>query len=120
MPQTKNLIENAHIQGITLKEKLNQLKNEFSFIGDVRGKGLLVAFELVANKETMEPLPTSMNADTLLVEEAYKKGLIIYSRKTRGGTIGDHFMICPPLVINKKQIDEICLILRECLKIIST
>ena len=113
---SKNLIDNAHIQGITLKEKLNELKNEFSFIGDVRGKGLLVAFELVANKETMEPLPTSMNADTLLVEEAYKKGLIIYSRKTRGGKIGDHFMICPPLVINKKQIDEICLILRECLK----
>ena len=49
-------------------------------------------------------------------KQAYKKGLIIYSRKTRGGKIGDHFMICPPLVINKKQIDEICLILRECLK----
>ena len=60
----------------------------------------------VADRKTMEPLPTSMQAHQLLVEEAYERGLIIYSRRTRGGLNGDHFMVCPPLIINAEQIGE--------------
>ena len=111
----KRLTENALIQGEKLRNNLEKLKNQFSLIGDVRGKGLLMAFELVADRETMEPLPSYAEAHIHLVEEAYKRGLIIYSRRTRGGTIGDHFMICPPLIIEAKQIDEICEILKDSL-----
>ena len=102
-----NLIKNANEMGLLLRSRLLELKNKYSFIGDVRGKGLLMAFELVADRKTMEPLPTSMQAHQLLVEEAYENGLIIYSRRTRGGLSGDHFMVCPPLIINAEQIDEI-------------
>jgi len=111
----KRLAENALIQGEKLRENLEKLKEQYSLIGDVRGKGLLMAFELVADRETMEPLPSSTEAHIHLVEEAYKRGLIIYSRRTRGGTIGDHFMICPPLIIEARQIDEICEILKDSL-----
>ena len=79
----------------------------FSFIGDVRGKGLLLAVEFVADRETMQPLPPEMNAHTEVVELAFERGLIIYSRRTRGGRIGDHFLICPPLIIEETQIDEL-------------
>lgn len=102
-----NLIKNANEMGLVLRSRLLELKNKYSFIGDVRGKGLLMAFELVADRKTMEPLPTSMQAHQLLVEEAYENGLIIYSRRTRGGLSGDHFMVCPPLIINTEQIEEI-------------
>jgi adenosylmethionine-8-amino-7-oxononanoate aminotransferase len=104
--QETGLIENARIQGDKLKAALKKLQQRYEIIGDVRGKGLLLAFELVADRNTMEPLPAEFNAHVLLVEEAFQRGLIIYSRRTRG-TSGDHFLICPPFIINDSQIDEI-------------
>jgi adenosylmethionine-8-amino-7-oxononanoate aminotransferase len=102
-----NLIGNAAEMGKRLKAELNGLKARFPFIGDVRGKGLLIAFELVSDRETMAPLPKEIDAYIHLVEEAYSRGLIIYSRRTRGGALGDHFMVCPPLIVNEAQIGEI-------------
>lgn len=79
----------------------------YPFIGDVRGKGLLLAFELVSDRETMRPLPRELDAHSRLVDIAYARGLIIYSRRTRGGLEGDHFLVCPPLTITEAQIDEL-------------
>jgi 4-aminobutyrate aminotransferase-like enzyme len=101
--------------GDKLKSALRKLMSEYEIIGDVRGKGLLLAFELVGDRKTMTPLAPHLNAHAELVEEAYKRGLIIYSRRTRGGTIGDHFMICPPLIVDEQQISEIIGILAESL-----
>lgn len=102
-----NLIENAARMGEVLKTKLRALMDRYPFIGDVRGKGLLLAFELVADRDTMQPLPKEWHAHMRLVEIAYDLGLIIYSRRTRGGLEGDHFLICPPLIVTEAQIDEI-------------
>lgn len=103
----EGLVENAARQGAALKGRLQALMQRFDFIGDVRGKGLLTAFELVSDRATMAPLPKGLNAYTRLVDIAYDKGLIIYSRRTRGGTLGDHFLVCPPLIIGDDGIDEI-------------
>ncbi|MCK0207405.1 aspartate aminotransferase family protein [Starkeya koreensis] len=102
-----DLIAAAARQGAALKGRLEGLMACYPFIGDVRGKGLLLAFELVADRETMEPLPTGLNAHLRLVDIAYEAGLIIYSRRTRGGRIGDHFLVCPPLIVSDSEIDEI-------------
>ncbi|MBK5267625.1 MAG: aminotransferase class III-fold pyridoxal phosphate-dependent enzyme, partial [Acidimicrobiia bacterium] len=109
------LIENAADKGAKLSARLVSLMDRYPFIGDVRGKGLLLAFELVADRQSMEPLPAGVAAHTALVEEAYKRGLIIYSRRTRGGTVGDHFMVCPPLIVTDDQLDEIMQLLVESL-----
>ncbi|WP_243370164.1 aspartate aminotransferase family protein [Microvirga solisilvae] len=101
------LVDAARVQGDKLKARLQALMQRYSFVGDVRGKGLLLAFELVANTDTMEPLPVELNAHNRLVDIAYDKGLIIYSRRTRGGRLGDHFLVCPPLIVTDEQIDEI-------------
>ena len=111
----QNLIENAALMGEVLMTQLLGLMDRYPFIGDVRGKGLLTAFEFVADRDTMEPLPTALNAYDCLVELAYARGLIIYSRRTRGGTSGDHFLLAPPLIITKEQIGEMMEILRDAL-----
>ena len=94
------------MQGNKLKAALDELKDRYEIIGDVRGKGLLLAFELVADRNTMEPLPAEFDAHVSLVEEAFSRGLIIYSRRTRGKS-GDHFLVCPPFIIEDSHIDEI-------------
>jgi len=102
-----DLVARAETQGAKLKAALQGLMDRYPFIGDVRGKGLLLAFELVADRKTMQPLPAEMNAHVELVEEAYARGLIIYSRRTRGGLEGDHFMVCPPLIVEDEHLEEI-------------
>jgi len=87
----------------------------YPFIGNVRGEGLLLAFELVADRASRAPLPRAMNAYAELVELAYQAGLIIYSRRSRGGTEGDHFLVCPPLITTPAQVDEIMALLTTAL-----
>lgn len=109
--EDQGLIENAAKMGEVLMARLRGLMERYPFIGDVRGKGLLTAFEFVSDRESMEPLPPSLEAHARLVELAYERGLIIYSRRTRGGTAGDHFLLAPPLIITEAQIDEMMTIL---------
>ena len=109
--EREGLVDNAARMGDLLKGRLQGLMDRFPFIGDVRGKGLLLAFELVSDRETMTPLPAGLNAYNRLVEIAYENGLIIYSRRTRGGVEGDHFLVCPPLIITAEQIDELMALL---------
>jgi adenosylmethionine-8-amino-7-oxononanoate aminotransferase len=110
----QDLMANADAMGGMLKQRLSELMNRFPFIGDVRGKGLLLAFELM-DRRTREPLEPALNAHSRLVELAYERGLIIYSRRTRGGRRGDHFMVCPPMIVTAEQIDEIMGLLNDSL-----
>ena len=103
----RDLMGNAARIGDHLKAELTGLMARYPFIGDVRGRGLLLAFELVSDRDTMAPLPVSDNAYIRLVEHAYERGLIIYSRRTRGGREGDHFLVCPPMIATEDHVAEI-------------
>lgn len=105
--ETQDLTGNAARMGDLLAERLRGLMQRYPLIGDVRGKGLLTAFELMADRQTKAPLPTNLQAHARLVDIAYDNGLILYSRRTRGGTSGDHFLVCPPMIVNAAQLDDI-------------
>ncbi|MGB7269525.1 MAG: aspartate aminotransferase family protein [Albidovulum sp.] len=102
-----DLIGNAARMGEKLAANLNGLMQRYPLIGDVRGHGLLMAFELMADRRTKAPLPADLNAHARLVDIAYDNGLIIYSRRTRGGSSGDHFLVCPPMIVDTAQLDDI-------------
>ncbi|WP_050527810.1 aminotransferase family protein [Pseudorhodobacter aquimaris] len=107
----RDLVGNAARMGEVLQNRLEGLMQRYALIGDVRGKGLMTAFELMADRATKAPLDPALNAHARLVDIAYDNGLIIYSRRTRGGTSGDHFLVCPPLITTETQVDEITEIL---------
>ena len=113
--ERRDMMANAADIGAVLKGRLTGLIDRFPFIGDVRGMGLLLALELVADRATMQPLPPAMKAHDRLVEQAYARGLIIYSRRTRGGYSGDHVMVCPPMITTAGQVEEIIGLLGEAL-----
>ncbi len=72
----KDLMANTTRIGALLKSRLEGLTAAFPFIGDVRGKGLLLAFELVSDRETMAPLPKELSAfatDETHVDEIIQK-----------------------------------------------
>ncbi|MBA8837701.1 aspartate aminotransferase family protein [Ochrobactrum sp. RH2CCR150] len=114
-----DLVGNAARMGDALKGELEGLAKRFPFIGDVRGKGLLLAAEFVSDPDTMKPLPKELNAHQRMVDLAYERGLIIYSRRTRGGVEGDHFLVCPPMIVSREQVGEITAILGDTLEVLA-
>ena len=100
-----NLIERAKELENYFREKLNSLKPKHPCIGDVRGKGLFWAVDLVKNQTTREPFNTKhdkVNGVQTLVEkvaaEMMKNGVFLQS-------LISHFIIAPPLIISKEEID---------------
>jgi len=101
-------VENAATVGDYFKQKLHELAERYLFIAGVRGKGLLLGADLVADRETFAPLPKSLNATGRLLALAYERGLIVYGRRVRGdGMELDNFMLAPPLIITREQVDEL-------------
>lgn len=103
----QGMVANAERMGRLLKSRLEDLMQRHAFIGDVRGMGLLLAFEFVFDRCTMTPLPPSLGAHDRFVNIAYDNGLIVYARRTRGGFEGDHILVCPPLIVDATQVEEI-------------
>jgi adenosylmethionine-8-amino-7-oxononanoate aminotransferase len=101
------LCDNAAAMGDLLLARLRALMQKYELIGDVRGMGLLTAFEFMADRDSKAPLPAALNAHQRFVDLAYARGLIVYSRRTRDGSEGDHILVCPPVIVNTSHIDEI-------------
>jgi len=116
----QDMMSNTTARGAELMTGLRHLMDKYEFIGDVRGKGLLTAFELVKDRATMEPLAPEFGAFSKLVEHAYERGLIIYSRRSRGGYSGDHFLVCPPMIIDSAQVGDTLSILDDSLSALAT
>jgi 4-aminobutyrate aminotransferase/(S)-3-amino-2-methylpropionate transaminase len=91
------LVENSAKVGAFMLEKLTAFKQKFPFVGDVRGKGLLIGVELVKNPATKEKL--DRETCRLIFKECLKRGLIImgYSPDIR---------INPPLIIDRATAEE--------------
>ena len=105
--ERKGMLHNATAMGDLLAARLRALMQRHEIVGDVRGMGLLLAFELVADRRSRAPLPADLQAHDRLVEAAYDEGLILYSRRSRGGHEGDHFLVAPPMIVTEADLDEI-------------
>lgn len=98
----EKLPDNATVMGGHLREGLEALKKRFpKTIGDVRGKGLMQALELV-NDETVKDRTPNSFATNRLFEETKRRGLLI----GRGGLWGNTIRIAPALNVTKSDIDE--------------
>ena len=111
-----NLIENARIVGDYLKKGLERLASQQSIIGDVRGKGLLLAVEIVQDVSTKSMFNMDQRAIYRISELGIKNGILLYTRKTAKGENGEWLMIAPPLISTTDQCDDFLSRLNETLK----
>jgi hypothetical protein len=89
-------------------------------LGDIRGKGLMVGFELVENRETKQPFAPQKRLSAMFEKIALERGLIIYPcTGSIDGALGDMIMLAPPLTISVTQIDDIIKIIDDTLSAIS-
>jgi 4-aminobutyrate aminotransferase-like enzyme len=98
----ENLKENALAMGKLLRDGMDAMKKRFpKLIGDVRGRGLMQAFELVKDETAKDRTPNPEDT-TRLFEETKKRGLLI----GRGGLWGNVIRIAPALNVTKSEIEE--------------
>jgi adenosylmethionine-8-amino-7-oxononanoate aminotransferase len=110
------LMDNAHGLGIYLRDRLETLKRGCALIGDVRGRGMLNAVELVADPQSRRMLPRELDVIGRVQALALERGLLIYGRRTHAGRFGDWIMVAPPLIATRDDIDEIVDGLGSCLQ----
>jgi 4-aminobutyrate aminotransferase-like enzyme len=98
--------------GDYLRSGLDEMKEKFPIIGEVRGMGLIQGIEVVKKKETKEPA-----ADLVaeIFEEAKEQGLLI----GKGGLYGNVIRITPPLTIERGEIDRAMGILNDAFEKVS-
>jgi alanine-glyoxylate transaminase / (R)-3-amino-2-methylpropionate-pyruvate transaminase len=103
------LLENCETEGARLRAGLEELQRRFPrTIGDVRGKGLMQAIELVADETSGDRTP-NVQATARLFEETKMRGLLI----GKGGLYGNSVRISPALNVSPAEIDEALRILGE-------
>ena len=101
-------------KGVYLKNQLEKLKGQFSFIGDVRGKGLLLGIEFVEDRDTKTPFPRKSLITQKVIALAKEKGLLVYPAGAGiDGVNGDAIIVSPPLTITKREIENLVFLLKE-------
>jgi 4-aminobutyrate aminotransferase/(S)-3-amino-2-methylpropionate transaminase len=100
----EGLVENAERVGAVLLHGLRTLQEKYEFIGDVRGKGLLIGMDLVTDRRTKEPLPSRVTESIFL--GALRRGLLLMGYFSR-------VRINPPLVLTEREARDGVAILDE-------
>jgi adenosylmethionine-8-amino-7-oxononanoate aminotransferase len=102
------LLECVQRLGLGLRERLNAAFSDHPNVGDIRGRGLFQAIELVADRATREPFDPARRLHARIKAQAMALGLMVYPM---GGTIdgarGDHVLIAPPFVATETDLDRI-------------
>ncbi|MFW2544612.1 aspartate aminotransferase family protein [Primorskyibacter sp. 2E107] len=103
-----DLVARVAPMGAALSERLAARFGQHPNVGDIRGRGLFLGLELVADRETKAPLDPALKTHAKLKKAAFDAGLICYPM---GGTIdgqsGDHILLAPPFILSDAQADEI-------------
>jgi len=111
-----HLVEASHVQGIALHNKLEAAFGAHAQVGDIRGRGLFQAIELVADRSNKLPFEPRLRLNARIREQAMIRGLMVYAM---GGTIdgqrGDHIMLAPPFIVQDSDLDVIVARLAEAL-----
>ena len=103
-----NLIPRVRAQGEKLMAALTERFGNHHAVGDVRGRGLFQAIELVKDRASKAPFDPSLKVNVRIKQEAMARGLMVYPM---GGTIdgrnGDHVLLAPPFIVTDEQIGAI-------------
>ncbi len=105
------LVERCAALGERLRGKLEEAFGQHPHVGDIRGRGLFQAIELVADRSTREPFDPALKLHARIKRAAFDLGLACYPM---GGTIdgarGDHVLLAPPFILSD---DELGLLLER-------
>lgn len=106
--QRDNLLANVRQRGDDLRQMLQDSLGNHPHVGDIRGRGLFMAVELVQDRATKQPFDPKRKLHAAIKAQAMEHGLLCYPM---GGTIdgqfGDHVLLAPPFIVTRDDVEQI-------------
>jgi adenosylmethionine-8-amino-7-oxononanoate aminotransferase len=103
-----NLLERVRQMGDLLEQRLTERFGNHRHVGDIRGRGLFRAIEIVQDRASKAPFDPALKAHARIKKAAFERGLACYPM---GGTVdgksGDHVLLAPPYIVSAQEIDMI-------------
>ncbi len=110
----ENLLDNVRVMGALLEAKMNDRFGNHAHVGDVRGRGLFWAIELVQDRASKAVFDPAIKLNDKIKQEAFDRGLACYPM---GGTIdgvrGDHVILAPPYISTADEVERMVAILGD-------
>ncbi|MGH6900556.1 MAG: aspartate aminotransferase family protein [Geminicoccaceae bacterium] len=104
----EQLLGRVRLQGARLRELLGERLGAHPHVGDIRGRGLLLGLELVADRATKRPFAPERRLHARVKSEAMARGLMCYPNAgTIDGVNGDHVLLAPPYVVTDAELELI-------------
>jgi adenosylmethionine-8-amino-7-oxononanoate aminotransferase len=109
-----DLLVQVQKRGATLRRMLGDVFASHPHVGDIRGRGLFMALELVRDRASKEPFDPALKLHAAIKAKAMECGLMVYPM---GGTIdgrrGDHVLLAPPFIVSARELSEIVMRLKD-------
>ncbi len=106
--ETEHLVEASATKGEKLLSLIGERLGGHANVGDVRGRGLLVGLEFVADRSTRRPFPRAAKLTENIVRNARESGLLVYSGVgCADGTSGDTILLGPPFVVTDEELQTV-------------
>lgn len=104
----RGLLSSVQSLGQQLQTALFEALGQHPNVGDIRGRGLFIGVEIVADRDSKMPFSPDLRIAARLKKAAFENGLVCYPMAgTRDGKHGDHVLLAPPFIMTKEQIPEI-------------
>lgn len=105
--KSRGLLAQVRARGTALEARLRERFGGHAHVGDIRGRGLFWALELVEERAGKKPFDAKRRVNARLKLKALENGLMCYPM---GGSVdgvsGDHVVLAPPYIISESQLDE--------------
>ena len=112
--ETESLIEASAAKWERLQVLARAAFGDHPAVGEIRGRGLMVGIELVADRDTREPFPRAARIAEAVVRGARERGVLVYSGTgNANGVDGDTILLGPPFVVTDAELERMVAVLAE-------
>jgi len=106
--EEEGLLQRVRDMGEVLNDALLERFGNHRYVGDIRGRGLFRAIELVQDRSTRKSFDPDLKLHLRIKKEAMGRGLICYpGGGTVDGRLGDHVLLAPPFIVERSHVDQI-------------
>jgi adenosylmethionine-8-amino-7-oxononanoate aminotransferase len=114
----ERLVEASAHKGVRLMTLLNGALEEHPAVGEIRGRGLMIGIEFVADRSTRRPFARSARIAESVLGAARERGVLVYmGTGNADGVDGDTILLGPPFVITDEEMQRVAEVLAESIEV---